>query len=205
MRAYLRWLNRESGSLRRWAGPVLPCGVADPGGRTGFVSNAHGGIDGLDLATGELRWEVDGAKRPALADDDRVFAWTPVNANKLARPFLQADGRRPALDGIGASDISRLGPYRARAGVLLCHPLAAGKGTADPGLGARAGHTGVHATPEVDAKARKFAEGQARNMWKRAKRSWRRPSNSPRRPACPRNWKRRRSAGRVRWVKPMRR
>jgi hypothetical protein len=144
------------------AGQILPCGVADPGGRTGFVANAHGGIDAVDLATGELLWEADGAKRPALADDDRLFAWAPVNANGLrVLSFKRTEGGRRLLEsapvvfpdwvhveeGPGHSFI---GHWRLEKGRLILD------------WEARSWYSGAHATPEADAKDRKFAEGQAR-------------------------------------------
>ncbi len=61
----------------------LPCGAADAGGRTGFVANTHGGIDAVDLTTGDLLWTVDGAKRPALVEEERLYAWAPVDGNGL--------------------------------------------------------------------------------------------------------------------------
>ena len=39
-------------------GPVfLPGGVADPAGKTGYVTNATGGIDAIDLEGGRLLWQ----------------------------------------------------------------------------------------------------------------------------------------------------
>jgi hypothetical protein len=58
--------------------PVFfPRGVADPSGRTGYVANA-GGIDALDLLTGELLWSTDIASRPLLAFGNRLAAQRPV-------------------------------------------------------------------------------------------------------------------------------
>jgi hypothetical protein len=55
--------------------------VADAAGRTAFVANASGGIDAVDLASGDLLWSAAGAKRPLLAADDRLFAWTRAGAD----------------------------------------------------------------------------------------------------------------------------
>src|ERR1700736_6055757 len=81
-RFVLAWLTAGLTAAAAPASP-LPCGVADPGGRTGFISNPGGGIDAVDLATGDLLWNVDEAKRPALADGGRLFAWAPVKDNGL--------------------------------------------------------------------------------------------------------------------------
>jgi hypothetical protein len=61
----------------------LPCGVADVAGRTGFLANPDGGVDAVDLATGDLLWDTKDARRPLLAADDRLFAWAPAKANSL--------------------------------------------------------------------------------------------------------------------------
>jgi hypothetical protein len=61
----------------------LPCGVADAAGRTGFLANPAGGVDAVDLATGDLLWDSPDARRPLLAADDRLFTWAPDKANGL--------------------------------------------------------------------------------------------------------------------------
>ena len=141
---------------------MLPCGVADPGGRTGFVANAHGGIDAVDLATGDLLWDVDAAKRPALAEDDRLYAWAPVHGNGLrVTAFDRAKGGRPLLesepvvfpdwvnveDGPGQSFTGR---WRFDKGRLILD------------WEARAWYSGAHPTPQAEANARRQAEGQVR-------------------------------------------
>ena len=77
------------------AGQPLPCGISDAGNRTGFIANARGGIDAVDLATGDLFWDVEGARRPVLAEDDRLFAWAPVKGNGLR--VLAFDRTQPRL------------------------------------------------------------------------------------------------------------
>jgi hypothetical protein len=56
----------------------LPRGVAEPGGRTGYVTNASAGIDAIDLPTGELLWSTEVATRPLLVFDDRLAAQRSV-------------------------------------------------------------------------------------------------------------------------------
>jgi hypothetical protein len=63
--------------------PLLPCGIADPAGRTGFLLGASGKIDAVDLVTGEVLWSAD-ARRPLFAAGERLYA-------------LTADGQRPRL------------------------------------------------------------------------------------------------------------
>jgi hypothetical protein len=53
-------------------------GVLDPAGKVGYVPNPGGGIDALDLATGELLWRSEAAPRPLLATEDRLFVQAPV-------------------------------------------------------------------------------------------------------------------------------
>jgi hypothetical protein len=142
------------------AGPLLPCGVADAGGRTGFVANAHGGLDAVDLATGHLLWTVDGAKRPALVDDDRLFAWAPVDGNGLrVTAFDRANtGRRlmesePVVfpdwvnveEGPGRSFKTR---WRLDKGRLILD------------WEARAWYSGRHSTAQAEAEARRSEAGQ---------------------------------------------
>ncbi len=154
-------LTVGAGGASVWAGPVLPCGVADPGGRTGFVANAQDGIDAVDLATGELLWKVDGARRPALADDDRLFAWSPVKPNGLRIVAFKREGGRRVMesepvvfpDWVQVED----GPGRS---FRIHWRLEKGRLILD--WEARAWFSGAHATPDADAKARRFAEGQVR-------------------------------------------
>jgi hypothetical protein len=56
----------------------LPRGVAEPGGRTGYVTNAAAGIDAIDLLTGELLWSTEVASRPLLVFGDRLAAQRSV-------------------------------------------------------------------------------------------------------------------------------
>jgi len=58
----------------------LPRGVAEPGGRTGYVTNASAGIDAIDLLTGELLWSTEVASQPLLVFDDRLAAQRSMKA-----------------------------------------------------------------------------------------------------------------------------
>lgn len=50
----------------------LPGGVSEPGGKVGFVLNKSGGIDALDLGSGETLWSSDREGQLLLAWDDRL-------------------------------------------------------------------------------------------------------------------------------------
>ena len=62
---------------------LLPCGVADAAGRTGFLANAAGGIDAVDLVAGELLWSTDEAQRPLLVVGDRLYAQAGLKRNRI--------------------------------------------------------------------------------------------------------------------------
>jgi hypothetical protein len=61
----------------------LPGGVADAAGRTGFLANPAGGLDAVDLATGDLLWDTKDACWPLLAADDRLFACARETRNSF--------------------------------------------------------------------------------------------------------------------------
>lgn len=62
---------------------VLPGGVADAGGRTGFFTNARGGIDAVDMSTGELLWDTIEAEVPLQVMDDRLIAQAGTRRNRI--------------------------------------------------------------------------------------------------------------------------
>jgi hypothetical protein len=144
------------------AGQLLPCGVADPGGRTGFVANSHGGIDAVDLATGELLWAVDDANRPALADDDRLFAWAPVKANGLhVLAFKRTEGGRRLLESEPVVFPDWVQVEEGPGHSFTTHwRLEKGRLILD--WEARAWYSGAHAAAHPDVEDRRFAEGQVR-------------------------------------------
>jgi hypothetical protein len=66
------------------AGSVpLPAGFTDDARLTGFFSNAAGGIDAVDLTSGELRWRNSEAERPLLIDGGRLYAQAGTRRNRL--------------------------------------------------------------------------------------------------------------------------
>jgi hypothetical protein len=61
----------------------LPAGLTDAARRTGFSGNAFGGIDAVDLTTGELLWRNNEAGRPLLIDGGRLYAQAGTRRNRL--------------------------------------------------------------------------------------------------------------------------
>lgn len=70
---------------------AFPGGLADPAGRVGYVANATGGIDALDLDSGEARWSTEAASRPLLALDDRLVCQAFVKGRKNALQVVVLD------------------------------------------------------------------------------------------------------------------
>src|SRR5947208_13252831 len=62
---------------------ALPAGIADPAGRTGFLAGAGGGVDAVDLTTGDVLWQTTEAQRPLLVVGDRLYAQAGVRRNRL--------------------------------------------------------------------------------------------------------------------------
>jgi hypothetical protein len=72
-----------SGTPSAFAQVLLPCGIADPAGRTGYLANAHGGIEAVDLKTGDLLWESNEAQRPLLIIGSRLLAQAGTRRNRF--------------------------------------------------------------------------------------------------------------------------
>lgn len=62
---------------------VLPAGIADPTGHTGFFAGASGGIDAVELKTGKLLWQTHEAQLPLLTDGKYLLAQAGVKRNRL--------------------------------------------------------------------------------------------------------------------------
>lgn len=75
---------------------LLPGGVADAGGKMGFVDAERGGLDAVNLATGKMLWHADGELTPLLAANGRMYAYVPDGAaGRLRLVALEtAHGRR---------------------------------------------------------------------------------------------------------------
>lgn len=53
---------------------LIPLGVADRGGNTGFVQGEKGGIVGVELKTGKTIWQTKAARHPLIVVGDLVLA-----------------------------------------------------------------------------------------------------------------------------------
>jgi hypothetical protein len=62
---------------------LLPSGIVDPTGRAAYVANSHGGIDAVDLQSGELLWETYEAQRPLMVLGSHLLAQAGVKRNRL--------------------------------------------------------------------------------------------------------------------------
>ena len=64
------------------AAHVLPGGIIDPDRRTGYFATPEGGIDAVDLATGQVHWQTVEGQRPLFVRDDRLYAVAAVTKNR---------------------------------------------------------------------------------------------------------------------------
>jgi hypothetical protein len=62
---------------------VVPGGIADPTGHTGFFANATGGIDAVDLARGRLLWQTHEAQVPLLVVGHHLYAQAGLKRNRM--------------------------------------------------------------------------------------------------------------------------
>lgn len=53
---------------------LIPLGVADRAGNTGFVQAEKGGMDAVDLKTGKTIWQTKAARQPVIVAGDLVLA-----------------------------------------------------------------------------------------------------------------------------------
>ena len=59
-----------------------------------FVMNPEGGVDGVDLASGNVRWHTDDVQRPLAAKDGQLLAQAaPARPGALTLAMLDAEGR----------------------------------------------------------------------------------------------------------------
>jgi hypothetical protein len=142
--------------------PTFPVGLLDHTGRTAYLASPQGGIDAVDLMTGDVIWQTSEAQVPLLAAGDRLYAQAGVKRNRLR---------------VLAFDLSRRGECVLETdSVVLPAWVVAGYA---PGRSfearwrlertelvlaweARAWFTGGRPTPEQEKAARKQAAGTAR-------------------------------------------
>jgi hypothetical protein len=53
---------------------LLPGGIADPAGQTAYVTNTTGGMDAIDLKTGQTLWDTREATQPLIVSGNRLAA-----------------------------------------------------------------------------------------------------------------------------------
>lgn len=140
----------------------FPGGIADLAGRTAYLSNPHGGIDAVDLTTGDLLWDTSEAQRPLLLVGDRLYAQAGVKRNRLRILSFDLTHRGECVlesdplvlpDWVVAGDAPGHS-FQAR-WRLDRHFLALD-------WKARSWHTSPRATPEQQRTARREAAGKAR-------------------------------------------
>ena len=73
----------------------LPAGVADDQGKVGYLANFDGGIDAVDLESGNLLWHSDAAAYPMVIYKGRLWAQerldvhpTPIVALNIAENIV---------------------------------------------------------------------------------------------------------------------
>src|SRR6185369_13452496 len=79
---------------------LLPEGVADPGGRTGFFAAGMAAVEAVDLADGSLLWRTTAAIRPLLVVRHLLAAQAPLPGQRNALRIVLLDVTRkgePAL------------------------------------------------------------------------------------------------------------
>jgi hypothetical protein len=147
------------------ATPVaLPVGIADAAGKTGFLPNASGGIDAVNLENGELLWDTKLANRPLVAFEQKLAAYAPVEGKANQVRVLVFDGKEKGKK-VAESDPVELPEWVATG---LTHGRsfhATGKlvkGELHLAWEARAWYAGgARPTREIEERARKHAAGVA--------------------------------------------
>lgn len=141
---------------------LLPAGIADPTGHTGFFASATGGIQAIDLAKGKVLWQTHEAQLPLLLDGDHLLAQAGTKRNRLR--ILRLD-----VKGNGECDFESnpiIFPAWVVTGEAHGHAFAARWHLVKHQLvldwDARAWYAGMaRPTPEEELAARKHASGGA--------------------------------------------
>src|SRR5262249_50219752 len=141
----------------------LANGLADPEGKRGYVTDAEGGLTCLDLKTGQALWSSKAAARAVALDGARVVARTDAagKPDTIKVVLFDAAGQKVAESAaITFPDWVNVGLAHGRsfAASGVVH-----KGELYLRWQARSWYAGgARPTPEVEAAARKTAEGVAR-------------------------------------------
>jgi outer membrane protein assembly factor BamB len=165
---------------------ILPWGIVDSAGKTGYVANAKGGIDALDLATGKLLWTYADANRPLTLSGNKLLAQIGEKgkANVIRIAFLNTanKGKRILL-----SD-AVVFPQWVTTGLTHGRSFAAQGFVDKENLYlrwiARAWYAGgARPTPEIEKAARKNADGVVRVNLKTGKVTMLAANKAPKPPA----------------------
>jgi outer membrane protein assembly factor BamB len=91
---------------------ALPGGIADPAGRTGFLTDARGGVTAVDLRNGNVLWRTAAAHRPITVTGERLYASVPAGHRSLC---------------VVALDVSQMGQVVFRSNPVAIPELPAGQ------------------------------------------------------------------------------
>jgi hypothetical protein len=144
----------------------IPGGAADGEGKVGFVTGESGGIDALDLASGKVLWTTKDGQKAIAVDGKRVLALAG-QGNKLQVLTLDAaEGKKLATsEAVTFPDwvAVRLGVVTSDMGRSFDVAGRSEKGDLYLRWQARSWYWGgARPTPQIEAAARKNADGVAR-------------------------------------------
>lgn len=118
-----RPVGEEEETIASFEPAYFPGGLADAAGETGFIANPKGGLDAVNLATGEVLWHSDAASYPLVLHKDRLYAQERYDANpmRIVALNLREKGKRILVsDPIELVDLPD--KRRASPGVVAPHP-----------------------------------------------------------------------------------
>jgi hypothetical protein len=155
-----------AGTSSTFSPPVsrIPGGIADPAGRTGFVTGTSGSIDVIDLVTGDLLWSTRRAQHPLFVLGDRLYAYAAVQNSGLKVVVLDAGRKGQCVQEtvpVALPDWVRLEETRGQALSTRWH---LDHDYLDLDWEARAWYAGplLKPSPKVEAEARREAAGRVR-------------------------------------------
>jgi outer membrane protein assembly factor BamB len=147
------------------AAVILPGGVADAAGKTGYLANDKGGIDAVNLETGELLWDSKEPGKPLIVRDQRLIIQVPVKDKPNQVRILALDVSKKGKRVLESKPVV----FPDWVAVGLTHGRTfSSRGWIHKGdlllvWNARAFYAGgAKPTPEIERRARKNAAGVAR-------------------------------------------
>jgi hypothetical protein len=161
----LFWAAGSAAAQGRPSFAVLPGGVADRDGKTGYVQAPAGGVEALDLASGKVLWQTAETCKPVALAGDRLLCQAPekgkANAVRILVLDTSAKGKLVRRsDPVEFPAWVSVGTAHGRS--FTSHAQLAGKDKLLLHWEARAFYAGGAApTPEIQERARKHAAGVA--------------------------------------------